>query len=41
MQSSAVADLIYAMVQVSDRVSVQEVILEVPGIDWKDIDLNV
>jgi hypothetical protein len=41
MQSSAIADLIYAMVQVSDRVSVQEVILEVPGIDWKDIDLNV
>lgn len=35
------ADLIYALVQYKNTISVQQIVIDVPGLNWKDIKNNV
>lgn len=37
LKSPDVADLIYELVQYSDKISIQEIVIDVPGLDWNNV----
>lgn len=40
LKSAEVAELIYDLTQYSGRISIQEIIIDVPGLNWNDIGMN-
>ena len=37
LKSPDVADLIYELVEYSDKISIQEIVIDVPGLDWNNV----